>query len=120
VALGDYPVISPAEAVERLSDPRFGQNAWPVTYGPAAEARLMEGEDERTEPYVAPAVPSSDADLPWDVTEVTITEARLGLAQEYRQDEATLLLPAYELSDAEGNVWSVVAVAEEALDLSAG
>jgi hypothetical protein len=105
VELGDYPVVSPAEAVERLSDPAFGQNAWPVTYGPAAEARLA-GEEQ--------------LDVPWKVTDVTITGARLGLAQEYRQGEATLLLPAYELSDDEGNVWTVVAVADDALDRAAG
>ncbi|WP_418275849.1 hypothetical protein ACNHYB_13465 [Isoptericola jiangsuensis] len=118
VELGTYPVISPAEAVERLADVRFGQNAWPVTYGPAAEARLMAPGDERTEPDEAPAPPSAGADLPWDVSDVTITDARLGLAQEYREGQATLLLPAYELGDAEGNVWTVVAVAQDALDMT--
>ena len=38
--LGDYPVVSPAEAVERLGDPRFGGSAWPVTYAEETEKLL--------------------------------------------------------------------------------
>jgi hypothetical protein len=52
------------------------------------------------------------------VSQVTITEARLGLAQHQQEDGATLLVPAYELRDDEGNAWSVIAVAEDALDFS--
>jgi hypothetical protein len=115
--LGTYPVISPADAVERLGDPRFGQNLWPVTYSPALETRMME-EPTDSGPTAPPAPPAAGDAVPWPVTDVTITEARLGLAQEHRTDAATLLLPAYELSDADGNVWTVVAVADDALDMT--
>jgi hypothetical protein len=53
------------------------------------------------------------------VSEVTITEARLGLAQHHQRDGSVLVLPAYELRDAQGNSWSVIAVAEEAMDFTA-
>ena len=130
VPLGDYPVVSPAEAVERLSDPRFGQNLWPIAYAaqePASDtvtglepAPLPEPDlpQDPGEPTAPPAPPSSGSDLPWPVRDVTITAATLGLAQEHG-DGGTLLLPAYELRDADGNLWTVVAVAEDALDMTA-
>ncbi|MCK0116404.1 hypothetical protein MWU57_05095 [Isoptericola sp. S6320L] len=115
--LGDYPVVSPAEAVERLGDPRFGGSSWPVAYAQETERMLEESvEEDGGEPTPPPAPPSSGGDLPWPVSEVTITEARLGLTQHHDAGGAVLLLPAYELSDAAGNTWSVLAVAEEALD----
>ncbi len=49
---------------------------------------------------------------------MTITDARLGLAVQYQPDGAAVLLPAYELSDADGNVWSVVAVVDDQLDFT--
>ena len=54
----------------------------------------------------------------WPVTDVTITDARLGHAVQYQPDGAAVLLPAHELSDADGNVWSVVAVVDDRLDFS--
>ncbi len=49
---------------------------------------------------------------------MTITDARLGLAVQHQPDGAAVLLPAYELSDAAGNVWSVVAVVDDQLDFT--
>lgn len=116
VPLGDYPVVSPAEAVERLGDPRFGGSSWPVVYAAESQELLEMRVEEETEPTAPPAPPSSGNDLPWPVSEVTITEARLGLTQHHDAGGSVLLLPAYELSDAAGNTWSVLAVADEALD----
>ncbi|WP_277211228.1 hypothetical protein [Isoptericola croceus] len=118
VSLGEYPVVSPAEAVERLGDPRFGGSSWPVLYSAEADQMLEAryAEEEQSEPTAPPAPPSSGDDLPWPVSEVTITEARLGLTQHHDDGGSVLLLPAYELSDAAGNTWSVLAVAEGVLD----
>jgi hypothetical protein len=54
------------------------------------------------------------------VTQVELVSARLGLAQHTLPTGATVLLPAYELSSADGGTWSVVAVADDDLDFSAG
>ncbi|WP_407320496.1 hypothetical protein UQW22_08530 [Isoptericola halotolerans] len=118
VPLGDYPVVSPADAVERLGDPRFGGSSWPVAYAAESEAMLEErwAEEDGSEPTPPPAPPASGDALPWPVSEVTITEARLGLTRHHDASGSVLLLPAYELSDAAGNTWSVLAVAEEGLD----
>ncbi|SKC40196.1 hypothetical protein [Krasilnikoviella flava] len=120
VDLGEYPVISPAEAVERLGDPRFSGSAWPVAYadeeGMWAEAETEGGLDE---PSPAPAPPAAGDPVDWPVSDVEITDARLGLAQQTQDDGSVVLVPAYELSDADGNAWSVVAVADDGMDFSA-
>lgn len=122
ISLGQYPVVSEAEAVERLGDPRFGASGGVIAQ--AAETRLAEGGDTASSdmmPAPNPTVPPSPtpgAQIAWPVTDVTITSARLGLAQQYMSDGAVLLLPAYELQDADGNTWSVLAVAEDVLDFT--
>lgn len=119
VAIGAYDVVSPAEAVDRLGDPRFG--------GGGMIALAREGATAQAVPEIAPVEPEAPTVPPtvgegarfaWPVTDVTIRDARLGLAVEYQPDGAAVLLPAYELSDADGNVWSVVAVADDQLDFS--
>ncbi|MFD4993136.1 hypothetical protein ACFWH7_13370 [Cellulosimicrobium cellulans] len=119
VAIGSYDVVSPAEAVDRLGDPRFG--------GGGMIALAREGAAAELVPEIAPAEPEAPTVPPtvgegarfaWPVTDVTITDARLGLAVQYQPDGAAVLLPAYELSDADGNVWSVVAVVDDQLDFA--
>ncbi|KLN35231.1 hypothetical protein FB00_07320 [Cellulosimicrobium funkei] len=119
VAIGSYDVVSPAEAVDRLGDPRFG--------GGGMIALAREGAATELVPETAPAEPEAPTVPPtvgegarfaWPVTDVTITDARLGLAVQYQPDGAAVLLPAYELSDADGNVWSVVAVVDHQLDFA--
>ncbi|QJW35754.1 hypothetical protein [Cellulosimicrobium protaetiae] len=117
VAIGAYDVVSPADAVERLGDPRFGGGGMIAWAREGAEAVPEIAPVEPEEPTVPPTV-GEGARFAWPVTDVTITDARLGLAVQYQPDGAAVLLPAYELSDAEGNVWSVVAVADAQLDFS--
>ncbi|MFC7877733.1 hypothetical protein [Isoptericola sp. NPDC057391] len=118
VDLGEYPVISPTEAVERLGDPRFSGSAWPVAYADE-EAMWAESAEDGTEPTAPPAPPAAGDPVDWPVSDVEITDARLGLAQQTQDDGSVALVPAYELSDAAGNAWSVVAVADDAMDFSA-
>jgi hypothetical protein len=119
VTLGTYDVVSPAGAVERLGDPRFGAGG-PVVWARAEGLEQAVPEIAPVEPEV-PTVPSTvgeGARFAWPVTDVTITDARLGTAVQHQPDGAAVLLPAYELSDADGNVWSVVAVADDQLDFA--
>jgi len=51
------------------------------------------------------------------VQDVTITGARLGVTLLTTPTGATLLVPAWELTDADGGTWSVIAVVEDQLDL---
>jgi len=116
-SIGTYPVVSEAEAVERLGDPRFASSVYPIAL--AEPARIDEPVDPGPgTPTPAPAPPSSGSAITWPVSDVTITEARLGLAQHRQEDGAVLLVPTYELRDAQDNAWSVIAVAEDSLDFA--
>jgi len=133
VTLGTYDVVSADAAVERLNDPRFG-----ASYGgmvplaaraesaagdsvtleaPATDARIV--PDEQGEPTV-PAVPAAGDPVAWPVQHVTITGARLGVTLLATPTGASVLVPAWALTDADGGTWSVIAVVEDQLDLSAG
>lgn len=122
ISLGQYAVVSEAEAVERLGDPRFGASGGVIAQ--AAETRLAEEGDTASSNMMpapnptVPPTPTPGAQIAWPVTDVTITSARLGVAQQYMPDGAVLMLPAYELQDADGNTWSVLAVAEDVLDFT--
>ncbi|KSW29378.1 hypothetical protein [Cellulomonas sp. B6] len=125
VELGTYDVISADAAVERLNDPRFGASYGGVV--PLA-VRMMDDASapmtsdvapEPAEPTVPP-VPAAGDPIAWPVQQVTITGARLGVTLLTAPDGASLLVPAWELSDADGGTWSVVAVVDDQLDLSAG
>lgn len=122
ISLGQYPVVSEAEAVERLGDPRFGASGGMIAQ--AADARVaMESDTAGSDMMPAPdptvpPTPTPGSQIAWPVTDVTITSGRLGVAQQSMPDGAVLLLPAYELRDADGNVWPVLAVAEDVLDFT--
>ncbi|HEY0118160.1 MAG TPA: hypothetical protein VGC04_05210 [Cellulomonas sp.] len=128
VPLGSYDVISPAQAVDRLNDPRFGGSggiAYPMAVADgAAEGSVasapypVESPNPSQEPTVPP-VPKAGAPIAWPVQQVTLTSARLGLAPVYRADGAQLLVPAYALTDTSGATWSVIAVVDDQLDFGA-
>ena len=137
VSLGSYDVVSENEAVERLSDPRFAGFYGPfIAYAEPEPAVLQDGaasglqeraDESATESMLAPErardrtvppTPEPGERIAWPVTEVTITEARLGIAQQSLPSGATVLLPAYELSGGDGGTWSVLAVANSDLDFA--
>lgn len=113
LSLGNYEVISPAAALTRLTDPRFGSSAmvYPVDY--AAQALPVPTSDTST---TVPTAPASGAPIDWPVTTVTITGATLGLAMQYQPDGSVLLVPAYSLTNADGLAWSVIAISDSALN----
>ncbi|MFF2387396.1 hypothetical protein [Agromyces sp. NPDC058104] len=116
VAIGDYPIVSEQEGFERLSDIRFGAQ---MTAMPLA---LREGEpvtEEWVPPTAPPATPGEGTSVSWPVDDVEIVDARLGLTTQWQPDGSVLVVPAYEFTDADGGTWSVIAVADSALDFSA-
>ncbi|WP_149203724.1 hypothetical protein [Actinotalea subterranea] len=118
VDLGAYDVVSPTEAVERLGDPRFGAGGGPIAYLEDTMA-AREGDQASVSPLqtVPPtAVPGSP--IAWPVDQVTIVEARLGVALHTQADGAAVLVPTYELTGDDGGIWSVVAVADAQLDMT--
>jgi len=117
VSVGEYPVVSAQKAFERLSDPRFGaqQTAMPLALRADEQATTPTPAEAPTQP---PALPSPGVSPSWPVNEVHIVKARLGLASQWQPDGSVLVLPAYELTDADGGTWSVIAVADAKLDFA--
>jgi hypothetical protein len=133
VKVGTYSLVSPADAVARLGDPRFGAG-----YGSVRPLALGSSSGSATGPVPAlgvataapgiataaprptvPPAPKAGSSIPWPVRTVTLTSSRLGLGMTTLSDGAVLLLPSYELSDSSGSAWSVIAVADDRLDFSA-
>ncbi|WP_223148439.1 hypothetical protein, partial [Actinotalea sp. JY-7885] len=119
VDLGELAVVSPAEAVERLTDPRFGGGgggSFRTLQGGAAV--MAEPMPTELAPPSAPPALEPGAAIAWPVEEVKITDFRLGPALHLLPNGAAALLPTYELISDDGAVWTVLAVATEHLDLS--
>lgn len=112
VELGEYDVVSPAAAVERLTDPRFGGS--PVWSDDVSIMPVEEPEGRGWDDPPAPP-PAAGAPVPWAVTQVTVTTAEPSLVEHWTDEGSSLLLPAYDLSDAEGRTWRVLAVADHEL-----
>lgn len=115
VSLGEFPIVSAAEAFDRLSDPRFQaeQTYWPFM------AEGIEAEAVWTPPTEAPGLPQLGGTLPWPITTVQLTSAELTLMAFWGEDSTQLQVPAYEFTAADGATYQVIAVAEEALDFAA-
>ena len=67
----------------------------------------------------APAALSAGAAIAWPVRHVTLVSARLGLALTTLPSGAAVLVPTYQLTDTDGGTWSVIAVVDSQLDLTA-
>lgn len=112
VSLGSYDIVSPAEAAERLNTSAFSPD---LTYTPPVDT-----DPGMWEPLTEPApVPEAGSPVPWPIAEREIVSARLGLTTVYDPDSLVYVIPAYEFTDAEGNRWSVIALAEDELDTAA-
>lgn len=131
VDLGAYALISPADAVARLGDPRFeagyggvmplatdAVRGAPSSSGSSGSAAGSGVATVAPEPTV-PATPSAGGSIPWPVHTVTLTTSRLGLGMTTLDIGTVLLLPSYELGNAAGSSWSVIAVTDDRLDFSA-
>ena len=124
VSLGEYQIVSPAEAVARFSDPRFS-TGWASPFdtvpGSPMRAAMEGGAYAGMAPTSTPPAPPTPGMLfSWPVSSVTITSAELTLASHYQNDGTTLLVPTYLLYSADGGIWRMIAVADSGLDFSDG
>jgi hypothetical protein len=114
-----YPVVSPREAIERTSDPRWRALSptmvWSDPSAPIA-AGAAKGADS-TAPKPAPLKDGRPA-VQVPISTVTLSGGELALAQYWQNDGTVLLLPAYNFTDEQGNTWSVIAVTEDSVDFS--
>lgn len=119
VSMGEYPLVSPVEAVERFSDPRFA--SWGTVYVPAldgGDGAMPFTEEEWVEPDWPDVDRSAGAPIPFWISEATVVEARIedGVLSLPSGDE--FVVPAYVLTDDRGRHHTMIALAEEALDFT--
>lgn len=94
-----YPVISPTEAVKRLSNPLYGAIG-------GATRMAVDVAVAFNKPANTPTPSSID---------VVITSARLLLMEARLSNGTHMLLPAYTFSNAEGDVGTVIAITDDLL-----
>lgn len=95
---GRYPIVSPMEAVKRLSNP---------LYGPIGGAVRLAAD-------VAVSSPNSESSAS-GVVDVPISDVRLILMEARLSNGTHMLLPAYTFSNADGDVGTVIAIEDDLL-----
>lgn len=115
-SLGDYPVISAVEAVER-----YGQREFSVDYSVmiADDMNGWEGETSFPAPdYTAPEpVPVEPGmKIPLLLKDKVVTSAELTTGTIYTQTGGSLEVPTWKLITEDGLHYAVFAVADEAID----
>lgn len=96
---GRYPIVSPMEAVKRLSNP---------LYGAIGGATRMAAD-------IAVSSTSSSDEVSASPVDIVISDVRLLLMEARLSNGTHMLLPAYAFSNAEGDVGTVIAIEEDLL-----
>lgn len=115
ISLGEYPIISPVAAVARMSDPRFGVQGgfFPMPYAAKTEPAPPDGASAMP---TVPGTPGPGQALSWPIDKVTLVESEIIASSYYQSDGSIILAPTYQLTDTTGNQWTVLAVADSALN----
>lgn len=119
VDLGEYEVVSPKQAIERINDGWFGvfsivyPQDWEGYFSPAVTEGPVTEED--TAP-AAGAVPKEGAKVVWQVADVTLTDPELKFGTVW-QDGSALMVPVWEFAASSGLKYQVLALTENELDL---
>lgn len=118
--LGDYPVVSAVEAVERSKDTRFSPGSVMLQV-PAAEEGNEEfwpGVQEETGLESTTELPDAGEPIPFPTQSATVVEATLTSGTYTTMDGSQYLVPAYVLVDERGQHHTMIALADEALDFT--
>lgn len=117
VSMGEYPLVSPVEAVERVGDPRF--TTWGTVYVPSLdEGHVDLYEQEWVEPDWPDVDLSAGAAIPFWMTEGTVVEARVEQGVLSVPSGHEFVVPTYVLTDDQGRNHTMIALADEALDFT--
>ncbi len=117
-SLGDYPLISAVEAVER-----YGQREFGMEYGITLAEDMAAGMTEATTlpaepgyemPEPAPVTPGMK--IPMLLKEKTVTGAELTTGTMWANAGAPLEVPTWRLTTEDGMHYAVLALADEAID----
>lgn len=118
--LGDYDVISPQDAAQRLNQRQYGTGgATPleVDTGPEEDApEIARGDAARAD--AGGELPAEGGRLPWPAREVVLTGAEPSWTAVDTGDGHAVLLPAYDFTAEDDSTWQTVAVEEDDLDFT--
>ncbi|MFB9732080.1 hypothetical protein [Ornithinimicrobium kibberense] len=118
-SLGTYPVISPVEAVQR-----HGRREFSVDYGVSILEDLSGATDDGAStsmPYPehelpGPTPPEPGMKIPMLLKDKTVTAAELVRGTMWTQTGGSLEVPVWKLLTGDGMHYTVMAVADEAID----
>lgn len=117
-SLGDYPLISPAEAVER-----YGQREFGMEYGITLEEDMVVGPSDATTMPVEPAFEMPEPKpvepgmkIPLLLKEKVVTGAELTRGTIWGNTGGPLEVPTWKLTTEDGMHYAVLALADEAID----
>lgn len=117
--LGEYPLISPEDAVERLTDPRFFGSSGIVAIPDPRYTGSADSSSGVADPRFSGSAPAPGSSIPWPVRQVQITTAELTLVSA-RTSAGVLVLPSWQLTgtDADGTegTWTVPALTAATFD----
>lgn len=111
VSLGSYPVISPAEAVERANDPVLGR--LPILPDGVSEQEWSSSRQTWSDT----ARVEAGAPIPVPGQVATVTSATLSTGMLVDGGGGAYTVPIYLLTTDDGNRFAVIALAQEALSL---
>jgi hypothetical protein len=100
---GRYPIVSPMEAVQRLSNPLYGAIGGATRMAADIAVSSTSNPNPNATAAVAPQV------------DVMISGVRLLLMEARLSNGTHMLLPAYTFSNAEGDVGTVIAIEDDLL-----
>ena len=115
----DYPRIGVEAAVQRLNDQNQG---WGYGVSPTARAEAAPTDDMAVEPGIAVDVPAIQEPEPDDSVEmeeitVTLTDPQPSIEMLWATDGTVWLLPGYRFDGGEAGTFSVLAVADEFIEV---
>ncbi|SOC55856.1 hypothetical protein [Ornithinimicrobium cerasi] len=116
-SLGDYPVISAVEAVERYAQREFG-----MEYGVTLPEDMMPYEGDMSsmpvpDYTVPPPVPVEPGmQIPLLMKDKVVTSAELTTGTMWTQSAGNMEVPAWKLMTDDGMHYAVLAIADESID----
>ena len=108
---GRYPIVSPMEAVKRLSNPLYGAVGGAVRT--AADIAVSSDSGQSSGGSPADSSTSSEADR--EPIDIPVTGVRLVLMEARLSNGTHMLLPAYTYSNVDGDVGTVIALTDDVI-----
>ena len=119
VSLGEYPVISASEAVERYGTREWGMDyhvSIPEDYQPYTEEAMTDELSMPVEDYPEPVTLTPGDRIPLLLKDKTVTGAELVQGTLDTSAAGSVEVPVWKLLTDDGLYYSVLALADEALD----